>query len=163
MATQAVPLARQALPRPTLGISGRICVAALVWLGLGALAGGLSLVAEPSGSIMQFDTEILAGSPFSDFLIPGLVLGGVFGIGSLIVALMGVRHHVLAPFLAFGIGCAQMIWIIVQLAIIETLSFLHPLMFLTGVVIAVAAIPWGWPAFRAWRARRDAVVVPIAE
>ena len=39
--------------------------------------------------------------------MPGLILGGLFGVGSLIVAMMGLRHHPLAPFLAFGIGCAQ--------------------------------------------------------
>jgi hypothetical protein len=75
-----------------------------------------------------------------------------FGVGSLVVAAMGLRHQALAPFLAFGIGCAQMIWIVVQLAIIRDLSFLHPLMFATGLVIAVAAVPWGLPAWRAWRA-----------
>jgi hypothetical protein len=49
-----------------------------------------------------------------------------------------------------------MIWIVVQLAIIgtENLSFLHPAMFLVGLVIAVAAVPWGWPTFQQWRAAR---------
>jgi hypothetical protein len=152
MATHAQPAARSALPRPAPGIAGKITIAALIWLGLGALAGGISLVLEPSGSIMHFDPLILAGSPFSDFLVPGLILGGLFGVGSLVVAAMGLRHHPLAPFLAFAIGCAQMIWIVVQLAIIETLSFLHPTMFLTGLLIAVAAVAWGGPTLRAWRA-----------
>mgnify|MGYP002136019583 CR=1 FL=1 len=39
---------------------------------------------------------------------------------------------------------------------IENLSFLHPAMFLVGLVIAVAAVPWGWPTFQAWRAGSDA-------
>jgi hypothetical protein len=81
-----------------------------------------------------------------------LILGGVFGVGSLIVAVMGLRHHPLAPFLAFGIGCAQMIWIVVQLSIIREVSFLHPLMFATGFVITAASVSWGWPTLRAWRA-----------
>jgi hypothetical protein len=142
------------ISRPALGIAGKIAVGMLVWLGIGALAGGIALVARADGSVMQFDPVILAGSPFSDFLVPGLILGGLFGVGSLVVAAMGIRRHPLAPFLAFGIGCAQMIWIAVQLAIIETVSFLHPLMFFTGLVIAVAAVPWGWPTFSAWRAAR---------
>ena len=54
----------------------------------------------------------------------------------------------------FGIGCAQMIWIVVELAIIGELSFLHPTFFLVGLVIAVAAVPWGWPTFQAWRMTR---------
>ena len=60
----------------------------------------------------------------------------------------------LAPFLAFGIGCAQMIWITVDFAIIQELSFLHPTFFGVGLVIAASAARWGWPTFEAWRAAR---------
>ena len=153
MTTQALPrTAKEPTPRPPLGIAGKVAVGLLIWLGIGALAGGLSLVAAPDGSVMGFETSILEGSPFSDFLIPGLILGGVFGVGSIVVAAMGIRRHPLAPFLAFGIGSAQMIWIVVQLLIIETVSFLHPLMFVSGLGIAVASVAWGWPTFRTWRA-----------
>jgi hypothetical protein len=153
MDTSAGGGGRVDIPRPELGWPGRICVAALVLLGIGALAGGIALVARPDGSVMQFDTQLLAGSPFSDYLIPGLVLGAVFGIGSFVIAVMGLRHSRLAPFLAFAIGCAQMIWIAVELAIIKELSFLHPVCFAIGLVIAATAVPWGWPTFQAWRAK----------
>jgi hypothetical protein len=143
-----------AIPRPELGWAGRIAIVALVVLGVGALAGGVALVSKPDGSVMQFDVSLLAGSPFSDFLIPGLILGGLFGVGSLVVAAMGLRRSRLAPFLAFAIGCAQMIWIVVELAIIGELSFLHPLFFGVGLVIAVASARWGWPTFSGWRAAR---------
>ncbi len=131
--------------------AGWATVACLVLLGIGALAGGLSLVLKPDGSVMQFDVSILAGSPFSDFLVPGLILGGLFGAGSFIVAIMGVRRHRLAPFLAFAIGAAQMVWIVVELAIIKEFSFLHPTCFGIGLVIAAASVAWGWPTFAAWR------------
>ena len=139
------------------GSIGRIvAIAGLLLLGLGAIAGGITLVTAPDGSAMGFSLDLLDGSPFPDYLVPGLVLGGLFGVGSFVVAWLGWRRHPAAPFLAFAIGCAQMIWIVVQLAIIgtENLSFLHPAMFLVGLVIAVAAVPWGWPAFSAWRAAR---------
>jgi len=38
---------------------------------------------------MQFDVALLAGSPFADFLVPGLVLGGLFGVGSFVVVALG--------------------------------------------------------------------------
>lgn len=134
-------------------LAGKIAVSFLVLLGVGALAGGIALVAKPDGSIMRFDLALLAGSPFSDYLVPGLILGGLFGIGSLAVAGMGMRRMLLAPFLAFAIGCGQMIWIVVELAIIREFSFLHPTCFAIGLVIAAASVPWGWPTWRAWRAR----------
>ena len=46
-----------------------------------------------------------------------------------------------------------MIWIAVELAIIKEFSFLHPMCFAIGLVIAAAAVPWGWPTFQAWRCR----------
>jgi hypothetical protein len=153
------PPAQPAIPRPELDVAGWITIAGLVVLGIGAIAGGAALVAAPDGSNMGFETSILGGSPFTDFLVPGLILGGVFGVGSLAVAIAGIRRARLAPFLAFAIGCGQMVWIVTQVAIIRELSFLHPTMFALGLVIAVASVPWGWPTFRAWR---DRVGTPTA-
>ncbi len=152
-ATSSRPAATE-IPRPELHAAGKTAIACLVLLGIGALAGGLALVSRPDGSVMQFDVALLAGSPFSDFLVPGLILGGLFGIGSFVVAAMGLRRSRLAPFLAFGIGCAQMVWISVELAIIQELSFLHPTFFGVGLVIALASVAWGWPTFKGWRAAR---------
>lgn len=143
-----------AIPRPELHRTGKLCLAVLLLLGLGALAGGIALVSKPDGSVMKFDVALLAGSPFADYTIPGLILGGLFGIGSFIVVGMGVVRMRLAPFLAFGIGCAQMIWIVVELAIIKELSFLHPVCFGMGLAIAASAVVWGWPTFQGWRTAR---------
>ena len=139
------------IPRPRLNLWGKIAIVALIVLGLGALAGGVALVARPDGSVMHFDVAILAGSPFADFTIPGLILGGLFGVGSLAVAVLGFYRSRLAPFIAFAIGVGQMIWIVIQLAIIKELSFLHPTMFGIGLIIAAASVPWGWATFQAWR------------
>lgn len=142
------------LPRPELNAAGKTAIAFLVLLAIGALGGGAALVSKPDGSVMQFDVALLDGSPFNDFLVPGLILGGLFGIGSLVVATMGLRRSRVAPFLAFAIGCGQMIWIVVELAIIRELSFLHPTFFAVGLVIAAASASWGWPMLQAWRAAR---------
>jgi hypothetical protein len=139
------------IPRPEVGMPGKVSMTVLTILGIGALAGGVALVLKPDGSVMGFETPILEGSPFSDFLIPGLILGGLFGIGSFVAVLFGLRHHRLAPFLAFAIGVGQMIWIAIELAIIKEVSILHPICFGLGAIIALSAVPWGWPTFDAWR------------
>jgi len=147
------------IPRPHRGPAGGIAITALMLLGIGAAAGGIALVAAPDGSVMHMPLVYLENSPFADYLIPGLILGGLFGAGSLLVAAMGMMRLRIAPFLAFVVGCAQMIWIAVQLAIIEELSFLHPTMFGVGLVIAVASVFWAWPMLRAividWRVATD--------
>jgi hypothetical protein len=142
------------IPRPELHRAGWVAVVFLVLLGLGGTAGGVALVVRPDGSVMGFDVSLLAGSPFRDFLVPGLILGGLFGIGSLAVAGMGLARWHVAPFLAFAIGVAQMIWIPVQLGIIKEVSFLHPTCYAIGLVIAAASYFWGRATFRAWLASR---------
>ncbi len=143
------PVARLELTR-----AGKATLILLALLGVGALGGGVALVAKPDGSVMHFDPALLAGSPFSDFLVPGMILGGLFGIGSFVVIALGLLHVPLTPFLAFALGCGQMIWITVELAVIRELSFLHPTFFLVGLAIALASARWGWPTLEAWRARR---------
>jgi hypothetical protein len=142
------------IPAPRLDRAGKATIGLLAFLSLGAFAGGASLVAKPDGSIMQMPLSLLAGSPFADYFIPGLILGGLFGVGSLVVVFLGIRKVRLAPFLAFAIGCAQMIWIVVELAIIKELSFLHPTCFALGLGIAACAVPWGLPTLRGWQAVR---------
>jgi len=150
----ARPIARQAAPTTELHLAGRLSIAFLVILGLGALGGAAFLIGDPDGSSMQWTVAMLAGSPFADFLVPGLILGGLFGLGSFAVAALGIARVRIAPFLAFAIGCAQMIWIVVELAIIGEFSFLHPTMFVIGLAIAASAVRWGWPTLVAWRAQR---------
>lgn len=151
MSTQIATPSLASIPRPTMNRAGRATVGLLVLLGLMAIAGGIALVAKPDGSVMHLPTSYLDGSPFPDFLLPGLILGTLFGVGSLVVAVMSLRAWRIAPFLAFALGCGQMIWITVELAIIKEVSFLHPLCFGIGLAIALVSARWGWPTYQAWR------------
>ena len=134
--------------------AGRAAIGLLILLGAMAVAGGISLVSAPDGSVMELPTSLLAGSPFPDFFVPGLILGGLFGVGSLVVALAGLARLRIAPFLAFSIGIGEMIWIVVELIVIKELSFFHPLCFGIGFALAATSARWGWPTFAAWRAER---------
>ncbi len=57
-----------------------------VFIGLGALGGGFMLVRDPSGSALGVPISLIEGSPFPDFLIPGIFLLVVNGVGSMIGA-----------------------------------------------------------------------------
>lgn len=160
MTVQPVITRRENPPSPRLTFAGKTSIALLVLLGLGAVGGAAFLLTDPDGSSMGWDSSMLAGSPFRDFLLPGLILGGLFGIGSFLVAALGLARSPLAPFLAFAIGCAQMIWIVVELAIIGQLSFLHPTCFAVGLAIAGSSVRWGWPTFDAWLALQRGRSVP---
>jgi len=88
-----------------------------VFIGLGGVYGGMGLVSEPSGANLGLSLESLSESPFSDYLIPGIVLFVVIGVGSL----------------AGGVAFLVM-WIVAQVWWIGLTFWLQPLFFGIGVV-----------------------------
>lgn len=57
----------------------------LVFLGITAFAGGLEMLFFPHGNVYLPD-DMLDRLPVDTFVLPGLILGGVIGLSSLVVA-----------------------------------------------------------------------------
>lgn len=104
------------------------------FIGLGAIGGGFMLVKDPSGSALGLPASLLEGSPFSDFLIPGLFLVVVNGVGSMIGSALSFTRKRIAKEIAMVLGAILLAWIVIQLAIIRSLSWLHVLYFMLGIV-----------------------------
>jgi len=51
----------------------------LAVLGIGAIFGGFVLMISPSGKLFGMPLSMLENSPFSNFLIPGIILFSVLG------------------------------------------------------------------------------------
>jgi len=104
------------------------------FIGLGALGGGFGLVRDPSGSALGLPSSFLEGSPFSDFLIPGIFLLAVNGIGSMIGAGFSFTGRRYAQEIAIVLGGILIAWIVIQIVIIRSFHWLHVLYFIAGVV-----------------------------
>jgi hypothetical protein len=115
-----------------------------VLLGVGAIAGGLALILGPRGEIIPLPVSVLAGSPFDTYLGPGLILFTVLGIGPLVAARLAWRRHPLAPFAAFVVGMALLIWVAVEIAIIGYSNEppLQAIYLAMGAAISVVALGW---------------------
>jgi len=103
-------------------------------IGIGGIASGLMFIIAPDGSLMGFSTEVLIDAPFKDYLIPGILLLVIIGIGHIFAAILSFNKNRFSHFFDVVIGSAMAIWIIVQLAIIGYESFLQPLILTIAII-----------------------------
>jgi len=61
-------------------------------VGGAAVAGGVLLTAAPDGHLLAADPAVLMGTPFADYLVPGILLALLVGGGGLVVAALTGRR-----------------------------------------------------------------------
>lgn len=104
------------------------------FVGLGAVAGGLGLILDPSGTNVGLPIEMLESSPFTTFLIPGIVLFTVNGLGSLVGALLTFTRRRRAAEMAMALGAFLVAWIVIQVYWVRGIHWLHVLYFVLGLI-----------------------------
>src|SRR6266849_2145746 len=86
-------------------------------IGLGAIGGGIALLI---GAFAQWlPVAWLQGTPFSDYIIPGLLLTVVVGGGMLLAAATQFIQREWAVLLSAAMGLIMIGWEIVEVAIID--------------------------------------------
>ncbi len=121
-----------------------------------ALVGGVLLVAGPSGRLLRMPAEWLTGTPFSTYLIPGLLLASALGLLPLFAALALWRFRSMtglrrvettlgmdtAWLASLAAGTGIMIWIVAQIAMLRTLHPMHGFIFALGAaIVALSLLP----------------------
>jgi len=126
----------------------------MMLLSIGASGGGIALLADTSGGVMNMPLSVLARTPFSSFLIPGLTLLVLLGLlpGFLVYPLLrrpgwrragllniyADRHWAWTYSLYSGIVLS--LWIDMQVMFV---GYIHPLQTicgLGGVAIIICAL-----------------------
>jgi menaquinone-dependent protoporphyrinogen oxidase len=115
--------------------SRTLAVALCLLSGISALFGGAVLVARPDGSILGIPLSVLAHSPFSDFLVPGIVLFTVIGLGSTWAAWLQARRARNAAFASLLAGAALAGWIIVESILLRSVVSLQIAYLVLGLVM----------------------------
>jgi hypothetical protein len=127
----------------------RVLIFLLVFIGIGALISGPMLFAAPDGHLMQWSTDMLEGTPFTNFLIPGLVLFLFVGIFPILAACGLLRRPSWCWAEAINIakkyhwswtaswasGVIMLIWIIVETSLLGYISFLQTVITAWGIAI----------------------------
>ena len=111
-----------------------LLTALLIFEGLAAIFGGGILVLDPSGGRMHLDVGMLSDTPFGDYLVPGLWLLLVNGVGQLAAGVWTGLGRPHAGLLGMLFGILLMNWIAVQVAWLGLEHWLQPAMFVVGLV-----------------------------
>ena len=110
----------------------------LAFMALNALPAGILLVLRPDGSWIGLQPSLLAGTPFPDFLVPGLALAFAVGGTSLLAFLLVLFRHPYASRSVLLAGLIQIGWIACQVAFIGYQGFLQPLILCLGLATLLA-------------------------
>ncbi len=98
----------------------RIFAVALLYLnGLTAIGGGMVLIIDPKGSILQLSVSLLSGSPFNNYLIPGIILLVFNGFFSLFTLYFTIKKKPYFPYLIIMQGCILFLWLSTQVIMIN--------------------------------------------
>jgi hypothetical protein len=114
--------------------------ALLLFVGIGAVAGGLGVILDPSGESLGVSVNLLMDSPFKDFLIPGIILFTIIGLTSLLISYLTFKQHLLSGGATIILGFIMIIWIVLQVYWIGWLTSLQP----TFLIIGFAEIILGY-------------------
>jgi hypothetical protein len=129
----------------------------LGFLGLSAIGGGAALIISPSGKLLGgLPLSILRHSPFTDFLIPGIILFVVLGIFPTVL-IFALRKKIPSPFAerlnffkdmhwtwsySIYVGFALIIWIQVETIYVQGVGWLQTFYILFSItLIFVALLP----------------------
>ncbi|HWB64056.1 MAG TPA: hypothetical protein VG603_11135 [Chitinophagales bacterium] len=121
---------------------------------LSGLAGGFVLIIKTDGALLHAPLQMLQGSPFKTFLIPGLILLLVLGVFPALtfVLLLVKRTPAFLQYLniypnrhpAWGfslyIGLGLIIWMDVEVALTGFGSVLQVIYAVTGLLILISAL-----------------------
>src|ERR1700730_1042352 len=82
--TSAQPTPAQRTSTRRLPGIARLAVGLELFLSIGALYGGGSLMVAPDGHLLGIPTSLLRGTPFGSFLVPGICLFSLVGVAPLL-------------------------------------------------------------------------------
>ncbi len=111
----------------------------LSFLGITALTGSYLLISDPSGESLQMPVELLNGTPFRNYLIPGIILLLTSGISSMVVALLTIKKAKKYPVWIILQGVVLLIWLTAELILNKDFytPHLHLPYYVLGAILVI--------------------------
>lgn len=111
----------------------KLLIACIIFQGISGLFGGLGLILDPTGKTLNIPLSWLDGSPFTNYLIPGLILFFVLAVFPIYTALGLLNNKFVYWQLSLMLGIALLIWIVTEIIIIGYQSN-PPLQLIYGIL-----------------------------
>ncbi|PKL09407.1 MAG: hypothetical protein CVV51_03925 [Spirochaetae bacterium HGW-Spirochaetae-7] len=126
-----------------------LLVALHLFVGIGAIVGGIAAIMDPV-SPLGMPASALTGTPFDSFIIPGVILFCVIGLGNLAAAVTAFLGKWWMGYPSGTAAIALMIWIVIQCVMLDAVAGLHVIFFTIGAVqgclaLAMTMIEGVWP------------------
>lgn len=103
-----------------------------LFVGIGAIFGGGMAILNPAGP-GGMSKEALVNSPFENFLIPGIILFTIIGLGNIFSAITICFKSRFQGYISSIFSWALVIWIVVQCIMLGGVVFLHVIYFCIGL------------------------------
>ena len=107
----------------------------------GALYGGWQLMTDPTGGKLGISTGLLAQTPFTNFLWPGVILFVVIGLGSITATIWVMRQWYYYSIAVMLVGVSLTGWIAIQIPLIREFHWLQAAFGGIGLAL-IAAGAW---------------------
>jgi hypothetical protein len=115
-----------------------IVILMLLFNGIGAFYGGLSLITDPTGNKLQLPLAYLEHTPFRNYLIPGIILLCVNGFFSFFTLSTIILKNKKAVMYIIAQGILLSGWIIVQIILLQMFyAPLHGTLLVIGILLTV--------------------------
>jgi hypothetical protein len=111
----------------------------VVIIALTSTLSGLLMISNPDGSILKLSPALLEGTPFKNFLVPGILLAVIVGGVNLLAVFYNMQRHSTRYNWAMAGGFMICGWIIMQMLLINSLHWLHYVYLVVGVLIILVA------------------------
>ena len=125
-----------------------------LFIGIGAVAGGLSMILDPSGKTLHMDQMLpffqvlpFADMLFQNFLFSGFALLIVNGLTNLSAVILLLRKKKIGVILGGVFGVTLMLWICIQFYMFP-MNFMSTIYFVFGLCQAITG-------YAAWRLLRQ--------
>ncbi|HSW58934.1 MAG TPA: hypothetical protein VLH15_11050 [Dehalococcoidales bacterium] len=131
-----------------------ILVFLLFLIGLAALISGPMLFLAPDGHLLQWSVSMLEGTPFANFLVPGVILFLLIGIFPVFVGygllkkpfwrwpdrINPLKQYHWSFSASWAVGIIILIWIITETVLLGYISVLQPIVGAWGVTLIILTL-----------------------